>query len=179
MGKKERIYEWDVARLGDTSPPYVFTVTRQAIEDYCRAVRNDNLAYRDDSAARAQGFPGVLAPPSMVFTYAPMCRMALINARGYVAPEQARSPRSTPFVGAHVLFQGLVQPGDMITSATTLLGKFERKGNRFITFRIVGHNQREEKVADYLYTCLWEYAKGQSRLNATDARRRPGLPPLA
>jgi acyl dehydratase len=160
---EERIYEWDVAREGDESPPFVFEVTRQSIADYCRAVRYDNPIYLDDDAARAAGLTGIVAPPTMCYTYAPMRRVDLIASRGYVAPEQSRrAPRSTPFVATEITFVGaLVRPGDVITSTTRLQQKWERKGNRFITFLITGKNQRGETVAQYTYSCIWEYAKGR------------------
>jgi acyl dehydratase len=159
----EKIYEWDVAREGDESPPFAFEVTRERIADYCRAVRSDNPIYLDDDAARAEGLPGIVAPPTMCYTYAPMRRVDLIASRGYVAPEQSQyAPRSTPFVATEITFVGaLVRPGDLITSTTRLQRKWERKGNRFITFLITGGNQRGETVAEYTYSCIWEYAKGR------------------
>lgn len=160
--QEEKIYEWDVAEVGDESPPFIFEVTKERIADYCKAVRYDNPIYLSDEAAREAGFPGIIAPPTMLYTYAPMRRVDLINAKGYVAPEQAKNPRSTPFVSSEITFQGvLVRPGDVITSTTKVVEKFERKGNKFITFLITGHNQRGEKVAEYKYTCIWEYAKGR------------------
>jgi acyl dehydratase len=159
----EKIYEWDVAREGDESPPYVFEVTRETIANYCKAVRYDNPVYLDDTAARAAGFPGVIAPPTMCYTYAPMRRVDLVAARGYVAPEQsANAPRSTPFVASEITFLGaVVRPGDVISSTTSVQKKWERKGNRFITFLIRAGNQRGETVAEYTYSCIWEYAKGR------------------
>jgi acyl dehydratase len=154
----ERIYEWDIAQVGDTSPPYVYEVTAENIADYCRAVRYENPIYVNDGAAREMGFPGIFAPPTMLYTYAPQRRLDVMSARDYIAPEQsAGSPRSTPFVSTNIRFQGvLVRPDDVITSATTVVDKFERRGNKFITFRVTAHNQRQEKVAEYDYTCLWE-----------------------
>jgi acyl dehydratase len=159
----EKIYEWDVAQEGDESPPFVYEVTRQKIADYCKAVRYDNPVYLDDASARAAGFPGVIAPPTMCYTYAPMRRVDLVASRGYVAPEQAtKAPRSTPFVASEITFLGaLVRPGDVIASTTSVQRKWERKGNRFITFLISGKNQRGETVAEYTYSCIWEYAKGR------------------
>lgn len=154
----ERIYEWDVAVIGDESPPFVYEVTAEKIADYCRAVQYENPVYVSDAAAREMGFPGVFAPPTMLYTYAPQRRQDVVNARGYIAPEQSeQSPRSTPFVSTDVRFQGvLVRPGDVITSTTKVVDKFERRTNRFITLRVTAHNQRNEKVAEYDYVCLWE-----------------------
>lgn len=154
---EERVYEWDVAEIGDAAPPYLFEVTAEKIIDYCRAARYENPAYTNETAAREIGLPGLVAPPAMVFTYAPLRRADLMAAKGYIAPEQlAHRPRATPFVGASIDFQGvMVVPGEVITSVTSVQDKFQRHNNRFITFLVVAHNQRGELVADYRYTCLW------------------------
>ncbi len=159
----ERIYEWDVVREGDDSPPFVFAVTPEAIRDYCRALGYENPIYLDDGAAREAGFPGIVAPPTMCYTYAPMRRVDVSAKRGYVAPEQSEHhPRSTPFVATEITFLGTpVHPGDVVTSTTAVHRKWERKDNRFITFLITADNERGQPVARYTYTCIWEYAKGR------------------
>ena len=159
----ERIYEWELARIGDESPVYVYEVTRENIADYCRAVRYENPIYTSDAAAREAGLPGAMAPPTMMYTYAPQRRSAVIEAQGYIAPEQSQvSPRSTPFVSTRVHFQGTyVRPGDVISSTTHVSDKFERRGNRFITFHVSATNQNGERVVEYDYVCLWEQGGGR------------------
>ena len=153
----ERIYEWDMAQVGDESPAYVYEVTRENIADYCRAVRYENPVYVNDGAAREVGLPGAVAPPTMMYTYAPQRRVALIEAQGCIAPEQSASPRSTPFVSTSVQFQGAyVRPGDVISSVTRVADKFERRGHRFITFHVSAINQHGQRVVEYDYVCLWE-----------------------
>ena len=156
--QSEGVYEWEVAEIGHESPPYVYEVTEEKIIDYCRAVRYENPIYVNDAAAKEMGFPGLFAPPTMFYTYAPQRRQDIMSTLGYIAPEQSEhNPRSTPFVSTDIRFQeGLVRPGDVITSTTKVVDKFERKDNKFITFRITAYNQRNEKVAEYDYACLWE-----------------------
>ena len=170
----EQIYEWEVAQTGDESQPYSYEVTAERIADYCRAVGYENPVYVTDAAAREMGFPGVFAPPTMLYVYAPQRRHDLMSARGYTAPEQsAHDPRSTPFVSTHIHFQGsLVRPGDVITSTTRVIDKSQRGGNKYLTFRVTGHNQRGEKVAKYDYTCLWETSTRKS----PKERRSPDKP---
>ncbi len=156
----ESIYEWDVAQVGHQSPPYTYEVTAESIANYCHAVGYENPIYINEATARALGHKGIFAPPTMLYTYAPQRREALIAAQGYIAPEQSTAhPRSTPFVGSQIRFLGTrVRPGDVVTSTTAVADKFERRGNRFITFLVEGRNQRGEKVADYSYTCIWQRA---------------------
>ena len=158
----EKVYEWDVVEIGDESFPYVYEVTEKNIADYSRAVGYENPVYVNDAAAKEVGFPGIFAPPAMVYTYAPQRRHDVMRARGYVAPDQSRlNPRSTPFVSTAASFQGiLVRPGDIITSITRVVDKFQRQGSKFVTFQVTAHNQRGEKVVQYDYVCLWDTSSG-------------------
>ena len=157
-GSPEKIYEWEVAQIGDASPPFVYPVTAENIADYCRAVQYENPIYTNEGAAKEAGHEGILAPPTMIYTYAPQRRVDVVAARGYVAPEQSlAAPRSTPFVATEVRFQGAsVVPGDTVTSVTWVADKFQRRDNKFITFRVTAHNQRNELIVEYDYVCLWE-----------------------
>ena len=152
------IYEWDVAQVGHSSNIFTYKVTAKQIANYCEAVGYENPIYINDDVARALGHEGIIAPPTMIYTFAPQRRDSLISEQGYLAPEQsAENPRSTPFVGSTIRFLGMpVRPGDIITSTTVVKEKFERRGNRFITFHVIGFNQHGVKVADYSYTCIWE-----------------------
>ena len=162
MPQDERVYEWDVVEIGDESFPYVYEVTEKNIADYSRAVGYENPVYVNGAAAKEVGFPGIVAPPAMVYTYAPHRRHDVMRARGYVAPDQSRlSPRSTPLVSTATSFQGiLVRPGDLITSITRVVDKFQRQGSKFVTFQVTAHNQRGEKVVQYDYVCLWDTSSG-------------------
>ncbi|MBI4203335.1 MAG: MaoC family dehydratase N-terminal domain-containing protein [Chloroflexi bacterium] len=158
------VYTWDVMQIGHTCPPMTVEITRESIANYARSVQNNNPVYFDDAAARAAGFPGVIAPPTMCYTFAPMRRAEVMQHNGYSSPEQDKvNPRSTPFAGTEILFQGApVRPGDVITSTSTLDNRWEtRTGNRFVSFRVVALNQRGEKAVEYLYNVIWEYARGQ------------------
>ncbi len=162
--EEEKVYSWDVMRLGDTCPPITIQVTKYTIANYARSVQNTNPMYVSDAAAQAAGFEGIIAPPTMCYQFAPMRRADIMNHLGYVSPEQAHTnTRSTPFAGTEIVFQGVpVRPGDTIMSFPTIDNRWEsRTGNRFVSFRILAYNQRGEKVVEYLYNIIWEYARGQ------------------
>ena len=162
-GQEEKVWTWEMMEPGLESPPFVFEMTREAIANYARSVHSTNPIYFDDEAAKAEGYEMVFAAPTMLFIYAPYQRWAIFNAQGYLAPEQAMPPRSTPFAGVELRFQGNpVYPGDTITSTIRIHRTWEsRSGNKFAGYRIVGKNQRDEVVCDYLYNTLWEYSRGK------------------
>ena len=161
--QEKKVWTWEMLESGVEGPPIATEITRESIADYARSVQNTNPIYFDDEAAKAEGYDSVVAAPTMVLAFSPQARWELFNSKGYVSPEQGDEPRSTPFVGVEILFQGVpVYPGDTITSVTSIDRKWEsRSGNKFASYRVIGHNQRGEKVSEYLYNTLWEYARGQ------------------
>lgn len=157
------IYDWDVMQIGHASPPLFEKITREYIADYCVSVQEMNPLYWEPQAAREAGFPDVVAPPSMIYAYAPMRRWEIFNDLGYLAPEQAPHPRSTPFAGSEVQLTGVpVVAGDVIASTSRLDNRWtSRSGNKFVAFKILMHNQRGEKIGEYNYNIIWEYFRGQ------------------
>jgi acyl dehydratase len=156
------LYEWEVAEVGDSAPPFTYLVTAESIRDYCAAVRNDNPLYQDEAHARATGRDGLIAPPTMAYTYAPLRRNEVMHAKGYASPEE-KGDRATPYAKSEIFYYGVVRPGDAITSTVRLADKYERRGNQFMTFRVTAHNQRGEPVVEYTYTIIWRYAAGQKK----------------
>ena len=54
-----------------------------------------------------------------------------------------------------------------------MLEKYERRGSRFVTFRVEATNQRGEEVAQYDYTCIFDYAQGQKAVPREAGTARP------
>jgi acyl dehydratase len=156
------LYEWEVAEIGDAAPPFAYEVTVERTRDYCLAVRDDNPLYLDETYAKRTSFGGLIAPPTMAYTYAPPRRNEVMRARGYASPEE-KGDRATPYAKSEIFYHGVVRPGDVITSVVWLADKYERRGNQFMTFRVEANNQREEKIVDYTYTVIWRYASGQKK----------------
>ena len=158
-----KVYDWDVMEIGHDAPSMFEKVTREYIADYCKGVQETNPIYLDPKAARETGFPDVVAPPSMIYAYAPMRRWEIFNSRGYLGPEQLPKPRSTPFAGTEVEFTGVpVIAGDLIVSTVRVDNRWiSRSGNKFVAFKIVAHNQRGETIVEYNYNIIWEYYRGQ------------------
>ena len=57
-----------------------------------------------------------------------------------------------------------------------MLEKYERRGSRFVTFRVEGVNQRGETAVEYDYTCIFDYAKGQREVPAERPHPNPSPP---
>ncbi len=157
------IYNWDVMQIGIEAGLMSEKITREYIADYCTSVQETKPLYLDTGAARQAGYPDVIAPPSMIYGYAPMRRWDMFNDMGFLAPEQAAQPRSTPFAGSEVRLTGIpVIAGDVVYSNSRLSNRWiSRSGNKFAGFTITMHNQRGEKIGEYDYNIIWEYFRGQ------------------
>ena len=152
---------WQDVEVGDSSPAYVYEVTAEKIFEFCRAARYKNLAYTNQPAARELGLPGIVAPPSMLFAFAPLLAEGPSLQQSFSIEEQPEEQRNqAPPAGTgaatSITFQGaMVTPGDIITSVTSVKDKLQEQGNRFITLQVVAHNQRGDLVADYSSTIPW------------------------
>ena len=150
-------YTWDIAAIGDAAPPSSTEITDQQIADYCHAARYENLVYTNQPAARESGLPGIVAPPAMALACARPRLADLASARGCNLPVGL----SLNPVGINISFQGIpLVHGDTITTQTSLTGKEEREGHRYLTFTITAHNQEGELVAEYEVEYLWEGVDG-------------------
>jgi acyl dehydratase len=100
--------------------------------------------------------------PTGIFNEAPLRRNSVATASGFVALEWVKeNSRQTPFAKCEARWFAPIKAGDTIVSSARVLEKYERRGNKFVTFRVEAINQNAVKVAEYDYTCIFEYAKGQ------------------
>ena len=150
-------YNWEIAQIGDTAPPFTYPVTEASIADYCRAIRNENPLYLDAEAAKAGPFGGIVAPPAYAFKCSPLRRNEVMHGRGYASPEE-KAEYQTPYAKAELFPQRPIRPGDTITSVVSLEDKYERRGNTFITWRVRATDARGEPVHEYTYTIIWRQA---------------------
>ncbi len=152
--------------VGDSSPPHVYEVTGEKIFEFCRAARYENLAYTNQPAARELGLPGIVAPPSMLFAFAPLLAEGPFFQQGFSTDLQRGdqgngAPPAGIGAATFIEFQGaMVTPGDLITSVTSVKDKLQEQGKRFITLQVVAHNQRGDLVADYSSTIPWDSPSG-------------------
>jgi acyl dehydratase len=176
--QQQRILTWAELLIGQDAPPVSIVVTRDMIANYARSLQEDNPIFLDDETALAEGYSGIPAPASMYFVYAPARRLDIMHTRGFISPEEAAvNPRSTPFVGTEVHWHGVqVYLGDVITSVPKWANKWEsRSGNKFVSIGVEATNQHGEKVVDYLYNIMWEFARGQ-KSRAAGAAHMPSQP---
>ena len=155
MKQQEKLWDFAAVSLGQTGEATVVEITANNIADYARLSQNTDPRY--------QGYvPSIVAMPTMILSYAPLLRETIAEANGFLALEQSETGRrQTPFAKCEIRWHQAVGAGDTITASRRVLEKYERRNNKFVTFRVEASNQSGQPVGEYDYTCIFEYAKGQ------------------
>jgi acyl dehydratase len=176
------VYDWDMAQIGDASPPHVVQATPEFIGEFCNVARYENPVYTSRAAAGESGLPGGVAPPAMILALAPLDLTALASAKGCVLPfvtstvesgtaattvqtgtnaaavdVAASGPSAVSPSKLSIKFKGvMIVPGDEVTSVTTTENKSKDQSGSYICFRVTAHNQKSEPVVEYFQTFSWQ-----------------------
>ena len=169
----ERLWDFDAVAPGQRGADTVVTITAENIAGYAAAALCDDARYRNPG-------PDALAMPTMALSYAPLLREEIAAANGFTALEQsATARRQTPFAKCEIRWRRPVCAGDIITASRQALEKYERRGSRFVTFRVAAVNGRGATAAEYDYTCIFDYAGGQREIPAPDGAEMAAAPAAA
>lgn len=173
---QENLWDYEAVEPGQDGAPTVVTLTAEHIAAYARVAQNPDPRYEPSGGSTEYG-DALIAMPTMVLTYAPLLREEIAERQGFVALEQSKTARrQTPFAKCEIRWFRPVRVGDTLTGTRRVLEKYERRGSRFVTFRIEATNQRGEHVAAYDYTCIFSYAKGQRDVPRTPGTAQPRVP---
>ena len=176
LEQREKLWDYDAVAPGQVGTPTVVQIKEENISQYALTAQNPDSRYHQ--AGAGQEYAGeFVAMPSMVLSYAPLLREELAEANGFVALEQSQTARrQTPFAKCEIRWSGPVRAGDTMTGTRRVLEKYERRGSRFVTFRVEATNQDGRLVAEYDYTCIFDYAKGQKPVPRDRGSAEPSLP---
>ena len=172
VDQQERLWTYDAVEPGQVGNETTVEITSSNSAEYARLSLNHSPAYQSGSSK-------LVAMPTMVLSYAPLLREEIASANGFVAFEVSKNNRSqTPFAKCEIRWSVPVITGDVIVGRRRVLEKYERRGSKFVTFRVEAINQRKELVAEYDYTCIFEYAQGQREVPKLDANQIDEATPL-
>jgi acyl dehydratase len=176
LEQSERLWDYDAVKPGQAGQPTVVSITSKNIAEYAWLSQNRDSRYQNTSSNQEYASK-LIAMPTMALSYAPLLRDDIAESNGFVALERSQtSRRQTPFAKCELRWFRPVQAGDTIVANRRVLEKYERRGSKFVTFRVEANNQRSEKVAEYDYTCIFEYAKGQRPLPQDEGPTQSALP---
>ena len=150
---EERLWTYEAVEVGQRGVPSVASITVPDIAEFARVSQNPDPYYA------VEGAP---AMPTMLMTYAPLFRDQIAANNGFTAFEVSQTKRrQTPFTKCECRWFEPVRAGDEITSERWVHEKYERRGSRFVVFRVSATNQRGLRVGEYDYTCIFDYGLGQ------------------
>ena len=156
----ERLWTYDAVRVGQAGGPTQVTLSAADIAEYAACAQNPDPRYAMPPPGAAA--PPMMAMPTMALTYAPLLRDEIAAANGFVAQERsATARRQTPFAKCEIRWYRPVYAGETLTGNRRVHRKYERRGSKFVTFRVSAFDAAGAVVASYDYTCIFEYAAGQ------------------
>ena len=180
---REKLWDYKAVIAGQAGTATIVKLTDENISRYAQIAQNPNPRYQLAGDGR-DTIEALFAMPSMVITYAPLLRENIAENSGFVALEQSTAGRrQTPFAKCAIRWHRPAKAGDTITGTRRVLEKYERRGSRFVTFGVSAVNQLRQLVAEYDYTCIFEYAKGQRQVPKDKSRSArdsadPAAPPV-
>jgi len=161
LDQQEKLWVYDTVEPGQTGGETIVEITAENIAKYATVSQNPDARFHKGAAGQAF-VETLIAMPTMVVTYAPLLREEIAQANGFVAQERSKTARrQTPFAKCEARWFHPVKEGDTITGTRSVFEKYEKRGSKFVTFRIQAHNQLGQLAAQYDYTCIFEYGQGQ------------------
>ncbi len=175
---REKLWDYDAVEPGQSGSPIVVTITKEDISWYALIAQDISSHFTPSDTCQDEEWPSEewhtqewpsSAMPTMVLSYAPLLREEIAEANGFVALEWSTTARrQTSFAKCEIRWSGGVMAGDTITSTRRVLEKYTRRGSRFVTFRVEATNQDGEEVAQYDYTCIFDYAEDRKASTQED-----------
>ena len=158
-----RTWDYEAVEVGQRAQPILHEVTADSIVRHASTSRSMNPDHYSDAPT--------LAMPTQIFSLAPKNRDGVAENNGM----KIITAHATPFAKCEGRWFVPIRLGDAVTSVATVLEKYERRGNRFVTLRLEAHNGRGEKLAEIDHTSIFEFRKrDRPRPNSGAEPRRPG-----
>ena len=158
-----RTWDYAAVEVGQRAQPLANEVTPDSIVRHAATSRSMNPDYYSDAPPFAMA--------TQIFSLAPKNRAGVAENNGM----QIITAHATPFAKCEGRWFAPIRLGDTVTSVATVLEKYERRGNKFVTLRLEPHNGRGEKLAEIDHTSIFEFRKrDRPRPSSGAAARRPG-----
>jgi acyl dehydratase len=133
--------------IGKTYDPVTYTVGREKIGEYARAIGAENPVHFDKEAAQAAGYRDVVAPPMFCVVYSS-------RSVGPAVLDPAVGINFPAMVHGGQVFQWdePVCAGDEITTITKVSEIYEKDGKGFYVFESVSSNQDGDETVRGTWT---------------------------
>ena len=136
LERRQSAQGWDDIVPGEPRKTIPYTLTREAIELYCKSVGEDHPIYFDEAYAKTTRYGGLIAPPSIHILLMFSCTPA---------DDWMRSP-GTVNAGQSWSYNIPARPNDVITLQARALDKFIKRERLFVVHDNVFFNQHGEVI---------------------------------
>ena len=133
--------------IGKTYKPVTYAVGREKIREYASAVGEASPLHFDLEAARAAGYPDLVAPPMFAVVYS----LAAV-APAIIDPAVGINFAMMVHASQEFEWGPLVVAGDEITTTASLKDITERRAMTFYAFETASESQRGERVCTGTWT---------------------------
>ena len=142
-----RTWDYEAVEVGQRAQPIAEEVSLDSIVRHASTSRSMNPDHYSDAPP--------FAMPTQIFSLAPKNRGGVAENNGM----KIITGHATPFAKCEGRWFAPIRLGDTVTSVATVLEKYERRGNKFVTLRLEAHNGRGEKLAEIDHTSIFEFRK--------------------
>ena len=158
-----RTWDYEAVEVGQRAQPIAKEVTLDSIVRHASTSRSMNPDHYSDAPP--------FAMPTQIFSLAPKNRGGVAENNGMTII----TAHATPFAKCEGRWFAPIRLGDTVTSVATVLEKYERRGNKFVTLRLEAHNGRGEKLAEIDHTSIFEFGRrDRTRSDSGATARQPG-----
>jgi acyl dehydratase len=161
-----RTWDYEAVEVGQRAQPIVTEVTPDSIVRHASTSRSTNPGHFSDAPP--------FAMPTQIFSLAPKNRAGVAENNGMTVI----TAHATPFAKAEGRWFSPIRLGDTVTSVATVLEKYERRGNKFVTLRLEAHNGGGEKLAEIDHTSIFEFRKSDQPRQDSRSASRPSSPDI-
>jgi acyl dehydratase len=142
MGKKVLYYK-DIEK-GQKFADYEYTFNEETIIKYCQAVGEDASIYTDREAAKGEGYPALAAPATTAAIYV---------WKGFLG--EVDMPGGSLHATQEFEFVHPALAGDIITTTSKVLDKFELNGRKHAVIEAVAKNQNGQVIVKSRMGGIW------------------------
>jgi acyl dehydratase len=135
----------DRSFIGWTSAPATVEVDHDRLRRFAQAIGETNPIYTDEQAARASGYPGLPAPPTLAFC------LEMEKKIAYQMLDKMGVPLNSILHGEQTfIYHQPILAGDRLTLQARVLDIYAKKGGalEFIVNETVMTNQRGERAIE-------------------------------
>jgi len=143
--EKDKMISFEELEVGQQFKPHEFTMTKETIYKYAKAVSDQNPLYCEEESGKSSIYESIIAPPTSAAIYI----ISAFQSEGKIPPGAA--------VHARQKFEFIkpVFPGDQLVTNVTVKNKFVKMERKYLFFDMTTVNPNGEPVVNSEITVFW------------------------